>query len=33
MGHSVNPEVNKSRYYRSLENLKGAILLSNSAYC
>lgn len=32
MGHSVNPQIIKSRYYRSLENLKDAVMLSNRAY-
>ncbi|HEY5368529.1 MAG TPA: zeta toxin family protein [Hanamia sp.] len=31
-GHPVNSEVIRSRYYRSLENLKAAISLSNRAY-
>lgn len=31
-GHDVNAEKIKSRYYRSLEQLKGAIQLSNRAY-
>ncbi|MGN6196772.1 MAG: zeta toxin family protein [Ginsengibacter sp.] len=31
-GHSVNPETIKKRYYKSLENLKSAIILSNRAF-
>lgn len=31
-GHDVNPEVITARYYRSLENLKQAVLLSDRAY-
>ena len=31
-GHPVNEDIIKSRYYRSLENLKSAVLLSNRAY-
>ena len=31
-GHPVAPDVIKSRYYRSLENLKTAIMKTNRAY-
>ena len=31
-GHSVPPEVIKSRYFRSLENLKTAVMKTNRAY-
>lgn len=31
-GHAVKPEIISSRYYKSLENLKSAVLLSNRAY-
>jgi len=31
-GHAVKPEIIRSRYYKSLENLKSAVLLSNRAY-
>lgn len=31
-GHKVKPEVVKSRYYRSLENLKSAVEISDRAY-
>lgn len=32
MGHPVNSEIIRSRYYRSLENFKAAVLLCNRAY-
>lgn len=31
-GHSVDPQIIESRYYRSLENLKEAVLVSDRAY-
>lgn len=31
-GHPVKPEIIKSRYYRSLENLKKAVKLTNRSY-
>lgn len=31
-GHPVKPEIIKSRYYRSLENLKKAVRLTNRSY-
>ncbi|MEO8146860.1 MAG: zeta toxin family protein [Bacteroidia bacterium] len=31
-GHAVSPEIIKSRYYRSLDNLKQAVQLTNRAY-
>lgn len=31
-GHAVNADIIKKRYYKSLENLKNAVILSNRAY-
>lgn len=31
-GHSVSPDIIKSRYYRCLENLKDAVILTDRAY-
>jgi predicted ABC-type ATPase len=31
-GHPVDPQIIESRYYRSLENLKEAVLISDRAY-